>query len=282
MSLVGMMNPWIMSVVGLNPATSKPALDQALDRNPTFLTIWIGSNDTIFATIMGDDGAVFMTEVDTWKEYWDILVAKIKAKESIKGVLVLNLPDNTEIPFLQPINNKYHTVSEGSDIPEGSMVPFFATRSSKISEVITPDQLEAIRDRIIAINKIIKATCEAENWAMMDTYSILKRDLPGGIRLIKADGTLSDIVVTADYATGGFFSLDGIHPSSTGYARVANEAVKLINSHYGTNLPCIDEVAVWENDSTSQDPIDPRDYPAQMGNMSYLFNVFCRIMAQLL
>ncbi|NLV67893.1 MAG: hypothetical protein GXY14_09500 [Spirochaetes bacterium] len=62
--VVGLMNPFICSVVGLNPAASKSALDQALDRDPTFVSVWIGNNDTIFATIMGDDGKLLMTDLD--------------------------------------------------------------------------------------------------------------------------------------------------------------------------------------------------------------------------
>jgi len=280
MSVVGIMSPFICSVVGLNPANSKPALDQALDRDPTFISIWIGNNDTIFATIMGDDGKILMTDVDDWKKSWDILVAKIKAKKSVKGVLLLNLPDNTDIAFLQPLYNEYLTITDGADIPEGSKVPFFSTRASCVADVITPDQIRSIQERILAINKIIKETADREGWALLDTYSILKNEI-SGVYLTKADGTLSNIKICGDYGKGGFFSLDGIHPSSTGYAIVANRAAKAINARYGTNIPVIDEVEVWKHDSLSQNPIDPRDYPVQMGNMTYLFNTFVRLMAQL-
>ena len=282
MSMVGMMNPWICAVVGLVPANSKSALDQALDRDPTFITVLIGNNDIIFATILGDDAASLMTDMDTWKGYWDTMVAKIKAKKSVKGVLLITLPDNTDIPYLQPVNNKYNTVSADADIPAGSKVPFFSTRSSCVADVMTPAQVAVVHNRVVAVNDIIKATATAEKWALLDVYGLVKKELPDGMTLLYGDGTKSSIKIKADYATGGFFSLDGIHPTSTAYAHLANEAGKAINSYYGTSIPLIDEIAVWEKDSLLQDPIDPRDYPAQMGNMTYLFNIFCRIMAQLL
>ena len=282
MSLVGIMNPWICSVVGLVPAKEKSALDQALDRDPTFMAVLIGNNDIIFATIMGDDAKLLMTDIDTFTGYWNTIITKIKAKKSIKGVLLITLPDSTDIPFLQPINNPYHTVTEGADIPEGSKVPFFSTRSSCVSDVITPDQILNIHNRILEVNDIIRKTAAAENWALLDIYQLVKDQLPGGMKLRYSDGSESNIAITADYATGGFFSLDGIHPTSTAYAHLANEAGMAINAFYGTKIPMIDEMAVWEQDSLLQDPIDPRDYPDQMGNMSYLFNIFCRIMAQLM
>ncbi len=281
MTMVGIFNPWVSSVVGLNPMTAKSAIDQALDRDPTFITILLGNNDIIFATIMGDDSSALMTDVDKWKANWDALVAKIKAKSTVKGVLLVTLPDNTDIPFLQPAANKYCTISEGADIPEGSKVPFFSTRVSKPADVITPAQIEVVHNRVVAVNEIIKQTAETENWALCDVYTYVKNNM-NSMKLRYANGTASNIEINYDYATGGFFSLDGIHPSSTGYAHLTNEAIKATNSHYGTSIPMLDEVAVWEKDTLQQDPIDPREYPDQMGNMTYLFNTFVRIMAQII
>ncbi|HPS57530.1 MAG TPA: SGNH/GDSL hydrolase family protein [Spirochaetota bacterium] len=280
--VVGLMNPFICSVVGLNPAASKSALDQALDRDPTFVSVWIGNNDTIFATIMGDDGMLLMTDLDKWKASWDILVAKIKAKKSIKGVVLINLPDNTMISYLQPLHNKYTTITEGADIPEGSKVPVFSTRVSCVADVITPEQIKTIQERIIAINKIINETAKKEGWALVDAYTMIRTELVAGVALTRSDGTQSNIVVNGDYATGGFMSLDGIHPCSTGYAIVANRMARAVNETYGTSIPLIDEVEVWKNDSLNQDPIDPRDYPAQMGNLTYIVNTMVRLMAQLM
>jgi len=42
-----------------------------------------------------------------------------------------------------------------------------------------------------------------------------------------------------DFVSGGFFSLDGVHPSSRGYGAVANEMLKIINKTYGANIPLV-------------------------------------------
>jgi len=39
------------------------------------------------------------------------------------------------------------------------------------------------------------------------------------------------------YIEGGAFSLDGVHANSRGYAYLANEFIRVINSNYGSNLP---------------------------------------------
>ena len=45
--------------------------------------------------------------------------------------------------------------------------------------------------------------------------------------------------VTATYATGGGFSLDGVHPSPRGYALLANKFLDEISAKYGATLPYI-------------------------------------------
>ncbi|MCP4135069.1 MAG: SGNH/GDSL hydrolase family protein, partial [bacterium] len=98
--MVGLVSPFIMaSIGGRDIRNHKSLIDQALDRDPSFLSVWIGNNDTMYATVLGDPGA--STSVDFFQENWNILVDKIKATSSIKGIAVINLPDNTCVPLLQ-------------------------------------------------------------------------------------------------------------------------------------------------------------------------------------
>ena len=48
--------------------------------------------------------------------------------------------------------------------------------------------------------------------------------------------------LTADYVTGGTFSLDGVHPSPRGYSVIANQMIDIINTKYGSNLPTVNPV----------------------------------------
>lgn len=58
---------------------------------------------------------------------------------------------------------------------------------------------------------------------------------------VKANGySIAGEKYTADYISGGLFSLDGVHPSSRGYAIVANEFIKIMNSRYGMSVPYVD------------------------------------------
>jgi lysophospholipase L1-like esterase len=47
-----------------------------------------------------------------------------------------------------------------------------------------------------------------------------------------------------DFVSGGFFSLDGIHPSSRGYGAVTNEMIKVLNREYGANIPLVNLIDI--------------------------------------
>ncbi len=58
---------------------------------------------------------------------------------------------------------------------------------------------------------------------------------------VKANGlVIAGEKYTADYITGGIFSLDGVHPSDRGYGIVANEYIKVINASFKMNIPLVD------------------------------------------
>ena len=47
---------------------------------------------------------------------------------------------------------------------------------------------------------------------------------------------------------GGFFSLDGVHPSNTGYAIIANAFIDQLNTSYGLGIPDVSLAAVYATD----------------------------------
>lgn len=51
---------------------------------------------------------------------------------------------------------------------------------------------------------------------------------------------VGSLVLGFSYISGGFFSLDGVHPSSRGYGAVANEMIKVLNSKYTADIPLLE------------------------------------------
>lgn len=99
--------------------------------------------------------------------------------------------------------------------------------------VLTPEEQTAISTAQSAFNQTIAALAAQFDVALVDAAGFLDTVDTTGVTL--ADGS----TVTSTYATGGGFSLDGVHPSPRGYALIANLFTQAINTKYGSNLPVI-------------------------------------------
>lgn len=96
--------------------------------------------------------------------------------------------------------------------------------------VLTPEEQEAVATAVAAYNVTIEALATQYGLAFFDANALLNQLVNGGI-------TQNGIRTTGVYATGGGFSLDGVHPSPRGYAIIANGMIDAINQKYGSNLP---------------------------------------------
>ena len=95
--------------------------------------------------------------------------------------------------------------------------------------VLTPEEQAEITTATEAFNTTIQNTATAFDLAIYDASSRLKDLADGGISV---NGSL----VTNAFASGGFFSLDGIHLSPKGNGITANEMIETINKKYGSTL----------------------------------------------
>lgn len=82
-------------------------------------------------------------------------------------------------------------------------------------------------------NATIQALASANDLAFVDAKAALAQVANGGI-------AFNGGVVTSTYATGGGFSLDGVHPTPRGYALVSNLIIDAVNAKYGSTLPKVD------------------------------------------
>jgi hypothetical protein len=97
-------------------------------------------------------------------------------------------------------------------------------------------ELNNIKTATDAYNAFIIQEGASRNLAVCDIRPLLDRaNAPGGIIL---EGTNA----TGAFVTGNIFSLDGIHLTPRGYAIVANEIIRSINTKYNANIPTVREV----------------------------------------
>ncbi len=97
--------------------------------------------------------------------------------------------------------------------------------------VLTPAEQGEIAVATTAFNQIISDLAAQFDLAFVDANTHLTKIATEGQPL--QDGS----TVTATYATGGGFSLDGVHPSPRGYALLSLLFIDAINTKYGSDLP---------------------------------------------
>ena len=232
-------------VLGSNGA---PQVQQALDRDPTFVSFWLCNNDVLGAALTCDTGA--LTSLADFQRDFGACVDAIAAKDTVMGAVLLNVPDVTCIAYLQEASSP--------DLPYGSMNPFWMARASS-NMALTPDDLALIQQRTDEINAEIERVAVADNFAFVDANAIFTEIRQNGHDLKDATGVPAGRrTITADYL-GGLFSLDGVHPSVTGQSVAANLIIDEINATYGQDLAPVDELAAAASDTLLQDPVDPRD-----------------------
>lgn len=99
--------------------------------------------------------------------------------------------------------------------------------------VLTPQEQMQISQAQMAYNGTIQALASQNNLAFVDVDQILRDVSEMGI-------AYNGGVLTTEFATGGAFSLDGVHLTPRGYALIANRAIQAINQTYNADIPQVD------------------------------------------
>ncbi|MEE8504691.1 MAG: SGNH/GDSL hydrolase family protein, partial [Kiloniellales bacterium] len=219
---------------------------------PPTILVWLGPNDALVAATEAD--VSFLTPSDAFKDAYEEMMDRLAATGA--EIVVANVPDTTVIPFLTPAED----LAAAFGIPTGLLRP---TLGIGPGDFVTPDAFSVIEDILNmeaspplpadvvldagevarlraatkAFNKFIAKQAEEHGAALFDVHGFLNR--------IDAEGTVVDgATLTTDFL-GGLFSLDGVHPTNTGYALLANEFIEVMNAHFGAAIPPLsdDELA---------------------------------------
>ena len=95
--------------------------------------------------------------------------------------------------------------------------------------VLSKDEILELKTATDSYNSIIETAANTNSLAIVYADALMKKLSTTGI-------TSNYYTLNATFVTGGAFSLDGFHPTPRGYALIANEFIKAINTKYGSNL----------------------------------------------
>jgi len=235
---------------------------------------WVGNNDVLGGALGGDPvEGVNVTPPSAFASLTDAALARIDALD-VPQVVVLNVPDVTAIPFVTSIAG---LLSQGGLTPadlntaeenvafvlltaqtllfeaDGSVDLDYVTGASATPETLpsnltlTQAEVVVLQQTVAAFNDHLATAVDAggRDWALVDANSLLS-GLP-----LDPTAPLNSLFPLVPSPAGGLvqnegsaFSLDGVHPSERGYARLANAVLESLNTTYGTEYPLVDLAGV--------------------------------------
>jgi hypothetical protein len=245
----------IMKLVILGLPLRDDAVSQvsrARNLQPSTLLVWLGNNDVLGAATRTNpegvpDPVVFGTQ---FRRLLNALA------DTGAPMVVANLPDVTGVAALRRAAGEVTTCRQGGTVlpvAADDLLPITLDRSllpePPCNRVLDSAEGAFVRDVVQAVNvEIASAVADVEvnrgvPIALVDVFGLFDDIRRNGYD-VRGDGS---VVLTSRYL-GGIFTLDGIHPTRTAHALIANAFIDAMNAKFATAVPRVDVAGIAARD----------------------------------
>jgi phospholipase/lecithinase/hemolysin len=192
-----------------------------------------------------------MTSTADFTTQYTALIQLLTTKTNAH-LVIGNIPDVTLVPYLTPAALVLAEYAAATGYPVATLSALFGispgdfvtpeglteisailagTQTTPLSDpgVLTAAEAVTVRAQVAAFNQVIAAQATAANATLVDINALFTQVATNGLTINGYTGTSAFL--------GGFFSLDGIHPTNTGYAVVANKFIDTMNASINTTIP---------------------------------------------
>jgi len=199
-----------------------------------------------------------MTSVATFTTQYTALITELSTKTNAH-LVIGNIPDVTLVPYLQPAASILAQYSAATSLPVATLsallgisagdyvtpaglaqIPLIlgGTQKGTITDagVLSAAEVVTVKAQVTAFNQVISTQATAVGATLVDINALFNTLAAQGL-------TVNGVTGNAGFL-GGFFSLDGIHPTNTGYAVVANKFIDAMNAGIGTKIPDVNLVPI--------------------------------------
>jgi len=223
---------------------------------PSLILFWIGSNDVLGMVLNADISD--HTNINKFRRLYRRTVNRMLSLDA--KIVAANLPDITTIPFLLDTEEweilSVFGLKPGEKVPATLLLDFLITGiipSLNDQNVLSIEELNHIRSVVEDFNEVIDEVLSEAGIPYVDMFS-LSQSWDQNPR------TYRNTTLSMNWQ-GGIYSLDGVHPTFTGHALIANEFIDVINANFGTNLKKVNinkVIALDPNISGASKPEDIR------------------------
>ncbi|MFB3827336.1 MAG: SGNH/GDSL hydrolase family protein [Bryobacteraceae bacterium] len=205
-----------------------------------FQICWIGNNDLLGAVVSNWnhlDGSQVTPLAQFTADYGEV-IRRLRAWQG--KVVVANLPDVTQIAWMFTPQDLVKFLGSAYGLPEGSYTTLPVMLLIKLglndggilqdpSYVLAPSELAAIRQRNLEFNQVIAQTAAQAGVPVVNIAGLFQY-------MVANPPMIGNVPITNKFQ-GGFFSLDGVHPSNIGHAVIANAFIATANQAFGLSIP---------------------------------------------
>jgi len=225
----------------LPPTYGSSQLQIVQAAKPKVLFCWIGNNDIIgYVLNFSHLNNPTITSLPTFTSEYQSLMTSLKATGA--KVVVGNIPDLTKVGFLFDNNDLIKYTGTNYNLAPGYYTTFPTMALLKLgvynasylqnpAYVLSPAQITNIQAQVVLYNQVIASAAAAEGFGLADIYTEVNNIIANPL-------TIEGFTISTHY-NGGAFSLDGIHPSDSGYALFANTFINSYNAAYNETVPVI-------------------------------------------
>ncbi len=242
-------NQLVLGFPGLGYGQAYSQATFALRAQPTTIFVWIGNNDALIADLTGSPAS--MTSVANFTTQYQAMMSELTTQTGAH-LVIGNIPDVTAVPYLTPAAYVLGLYAEATGIPAANLsallgivpgdfvtpagtaqIPAILTgkQAPPLTDagVLTAAEVVAVKAQVAAFNQVIAQSAQAANATLVDINALFAQVTAAGLTVNGYTGTSAFL--------GGFFSLDGIHPTNTGYAVVANAFIDTMNTAFKSTIP---------------------------------------------
>ncbi len=242
---------------------SRSQLDWANALAPTTVFVWIGNNDALIADFTGMPSS--MTSVSAFTASYTQLIQSLQ-QNTTAHLVIANIPDVTSVPYLTPAPVVIAEVAAQTKLPPATVGALLGIQAGDLvnptglaeipnvlagkqkglddAGVLTAAEVVLVQQQVAQYNQVIAQEAQAANATLVDVNALFAK-LPTGAIVVNG------VPITNQFL-GGAIGLDGIHPTNTGYAILANFFIDTMNASFKSSVPDVDVSSI-----ANVDPLFP-------------------------
>ncbi len=199
-------------------------LDRAIAAEPTLVHLLVGANDVLESFF---HRRFEVTPPAQFERHWQQLLGRLLT-ETQAAVVVVQVPDLVVAPAVQ-VHRRRAGLLRRCEVTIRAYNQIITDSAAGRDRVLVVDLNDGLRD------------------AATQGIDVADWDLPYSVR--RGRLTLSPPVGLPGWLwAGGLLSYEGLHPTQTGYAMLANGVIEAVNARFGSAVPLCDLPALARSD----------------------------------